>query len=279
MAMKAAELQVAVCQLTSSDHVDANIDAILEVLNTIRFPEKLDLICLPENALYLRVDEAGPRISLRVTDESIARLSGWVVNHRTSLHIGSVPLLDGDKVYNTSLLLTSDGRVIPVYRKIHLFDVDVIGQKPVRESDVFTRGSETSTFDIKGWKFGSSICYDVRFSELYLRYAREEVDVILVPAAFLTTTGEAHWEVLLRARAIESQAFVLAAAQGGTHRGSGGGIRETHGHSMVVDPWGRIQCEMPEGSNNPGVLLATLKAEQIEAVRRQIPMKNHRTLV
>jgi len=164
-----------------------------------------------------------------------------------------------------------------VYRKIHLFDVDVVGQKPVRESDVFARGTETSVFEIKGWKFGSSICYDVRFPELYLRYAREEVDAILVPAAFLTTTGRAHWEILLRARAIESQAYVLAAAQGGTHQGIKGGTRETHGHSMIVDPWGLIVEEIQD-SSEVRVARATLKVDRIEAVRRQIPMKNHRTL-
>lgn len=278
MSTRSPELNVAVCQLTSSDVIEANAREIERFLDSVEAVESLDLICFPENAFYLRVNDGDPKPGMHLNDESIVRLSKWVMEQGVPVHIGSVPLMETGKCYNTSLLLTPDGNVSPVYRKIHLFDVDVVGQKPVRESDVFARGAETSVFEVKGWKLGSSICYDVRFSELYLRYSKAEVDAILVPAAFLTTTGKAHWEVLLRARAIESQAYVLAAAQGGVHKGVKGGTRETHGHSMIIDPWGQIVEEIKDESSGAKIVRAVLKAERIEAVRRQIPMKDHRTL-
>ncbi|MCM2280863.1 MAG: carbon-nitrogen hydrolase family protein [Bdellovibrionaceae bacterium] len=277
---RAPELHIAVCQLTSSDRFEQNALEIEKRLDSLSDPSSLDVVFFPENALYMRLRDDAKPMGLHLDDEALMRLVRWSVRHQVPLHIGSVPLLEKDKITNASLLLTPDGQVRPIYRKIHLFDVDVVGQKPVRESDVFTRGEEPSIFEIKGWKFGSSICYDVRFSELYLRYAKAGVDVIVIPAAFLTTTGKAHWEVLLRARAIESQAFVVAAAQGGVHHGVDGGQRETHGHSMVVDPWGVVLAEAPqEASRAEQILRVTLKSERVEAVRRQIPMKNHRTLV
>lgn len=238
-----------------------------------------DIVCFPENALYLRLNEKTPIPPIEANSEFLKELSKWAVRNKSVIHIGSVPLRRHDKIFNSSIVLTADGAVHDNYQKIHLFDVDVQGEKRVRESDTFAHGTEPCVFTVKGWTFGSSICYDVRFAELYLHYAKLGVDVILVPAAFLVATGRAHWEILIRARAIECQAYLLAAAQGGTHVGVQGGSRSTYGHSMIVDPWGEVIAACPENfQENDRILRAVLKRDLIDRVRAQIPMKNHRRL-
>ncbi len=275
---KEGELNVAVCQLTSGDSVDQNIRDIEAILGSFVDPSGLDLVSFPENSLYFRINDGDPRVGLTLEDKAVLQLSRWSKAHQVTLHIGSVPLVDGNKVTNATVLLTPDGKITVPYKKIHLFDVDVEGHVRVRESDFFTPGTEPGFFEIKGWKFGASICYDVRFSELFLRYAREAVDVILIPSAFIVPTGRAHWDILVRARAIECQAYVLAAAQGGVHKSPSGGTRETYGHSLIVDPWGQILGECLDGGSSR-ILRATLKSEKIDAVRRQIPILSHRRLL
>ncbi|NJM10425.1 MAG: hypothetical protein HC883_06135 [Bdellovibrionaceae bacterium] len=174
---------------------------------------------------------------------------------------------------NSTILFEAGKGPRVVYTKVHLFDVDVEGAPPVRESELFVNGDHPAILDFHGWKIGLSICYDLRFAELYLNYA-QAVDLILVPSAFLVPTGEAHWHTLLRARAIEAQAYVAAPAQGGEH-GSGDQFRSTYGHSLVVDPWGRVVVDM---KLETGLQTVELVREAIEKVRRQIPMKSHRRL-
>jgi deaminated glutathione amidase len=273
--IRAAEFNLAVCQLTSSDDVKANVVQMLGLLNDLS--GDVDLVCFPENCLYFRVEAGEQPPRLKIDDPSIQKLSAWAKQNGIPLHLGSVPLEENGRLYNASLLLHASGSIDVVYKKIHLFDVDVEGVKPQRESDVFAHGSEPSVFNIKGWNFGSSICYDLRFSELFNRYARQGVDIVLVPSAFLVETGGAHWHVLLRARAIESQLFVAAAAQGGTHKGRAGGTRSTYGHALVVEPWGEIIAEAKDAVR-PQALVVKLQAERLESVRRQIPMKAHRRL-
>lgn len=277
----APSLTVAVCQLTSIDDVQSNLRQILDLLAQIE-SDVPDLICFPENALYMRLKEGEPLPGLSINDPAILSLASWAKAKGSYLHLGSVPLLQEGRLFNASLLLTPEGSVLDLYNKIHLFDVDVKGQKPIRESEVFSHGEGPAVFTVKGWRFGSSICYDLRFSELYLHYAKFEVDAILVPAAFLVPTGQAHWKVLLRARAIECQAFVLAAAQGGEHRGANGDSRRTYGHSMIVDPWGVVLEESEEMEETKKaekrILRATLTRDRIRQVRSQIPMKDHRRL-
>lgn len=271
-------LKVAVCQLTSVDDVPTNLQQILSLLARLE-DDVPDLVCFPENALYFRMREGAPVPGMEAKDEILHVLSHWAKRTGAVVHIGSVPLKRGSRLFNSSLVLTPDGAVHDNYQKIHLFDVDVEGAKPMRESDVFTHGEVPSVFTVKGWKFGSSICYDLRFSELYLHYAKLEVDALLIPAAFLVPTGQAHWEVLTRARAIECQAYVLAAAQGEVHHGVQGGSRSTYGHSMIIDPWGTVLTETPPGfTEEQRILRATLSRERIARVRAQIPMKNHRRL-
>lgn len=261
--------------MTSTDSADECFKqiekSVLEVAT-----QKIDLYCFPENCLYMRVieGEAVPVFSL--SDAIFEKLSKLAVKVGSALHLGSLPLLTAGKAQNSSVLISKTGEVRATYQKIHLFDIELDGQKPIRESDVYQHGDRPHAFQMSDWKFGETICYDLRFAELYSYYASQNVDVILVPSAFLVTTGEAHWEVLLRARAIESQAFVVAAAQAGTHRSTKGpGTRATFGHSLVVDPWGRI---LQQASSSDSVLVVDLKKENIVKVRKQIPMSAHRRL-
>ena len=281
------ELSVAVCQLTSVDDLQMNVTAILGILERLT-TNPPDLICFPENSLYLRIRDGDVTPGIDISDPSLRRLADWAEKNQTFVHLGSVPLKVGGRIFNSSVLLTAQGEIQANYQKIHLFDVDVEGQKPIRESDNFSAGQSPVVFSVKDWKIGSTICYDLRFSELYLLYAKQEVDVILIPSAFLVPTGEAHWNVLTRARAIESQCYVLAAAQGGTHLGLEGGTRSTYGHSMIIDPWGVVLAETKPSDDrvsqidgdavNARILRSVLRRDRIQRVRAQIPMKNHRRL-
>ena len=273
-------LSIAVCQMTSTDDVAANLGQIQEILATLG-DQPPALICFPENCLFMRVREGQAIAPFSVASPEILILSQWAQKFNSNLHLGSVPIERDGRLFNSTLLLRASGAIEDIYQKIHLFDVDVAGHKPVRESDVFAAGEKPTEFVIDGWRIGSTICYDLRFAELFSQYARSGVDAVIVPSAFLVPTGAEHWHVLLRARAIESQCYVLAAAQGGTHHGSSGGERHTYGHSLVVDPWGSVVAEVPDGgSGGPGagVLRVNLARARIVTVRAQIPMQNHRRL-
>ncbi len=270
------ELAVAAVQMTSIDDVDANLMQIESLLEGIFKSSQPRFVSFPENCLYLRLTEGEKIEGLTLSHPAFAQLASWAQKYNTHLHLGSVPLYVDGHLYNSSVLITPEGQVRPTYQKMHLFDIQLEGQKPIRESDVFRHGQKPSILEVDGWRIGEAICYDVRFAELFSQYARKEVDLILLPAAFLVKTGEAHWEILLRARAIESQAYVMAAAQAGTHQGVRGGTRETYGHTLVIDPWGTIVGQAEKRS--PGFVVTTLKRERIDKVRQQIPMKFHRRL-
>ena len=186
-----------------------------------------------------------------------------------------MPLWKDGEVYNTTVLLTPAGELVEAYEKIHLFDIELEGKKPIRESDYYAFGKQPSVVEYRGWKIGLSICYDLRFSELYRLYAEEKADVLMIPAAFLVETGKAHWEVLMRARAIECEAYVIAAAQCGKHVSPAGKERFSYGHSLVTAPWGEIRVK---AGNEEAVLKTILKKSEIEKMRRQIPMADHRRL-
>lgn len=270
------ELEVALGQMTSVDDIHVNFQKISRIVEEAFAKGSPRIIFFPENSLYFRLQEGSAIPAFDLSHEVFRKLEGLAQRYNTYLHLGSVPLQSEAGVFNSSILITPEGDAKATYQKIHLFDIELTGSKPIRESDVFSAGMTTSTFMIDGFKFGESICYDVRFSELYHQYAKAQVDAILIPAAFLVPTGEAHWHILNRARAIESQCYVISAAQAGIHEGIKSGMRKTFGHSLVVDPWGGVQQELDGVSE--GVVLATLKKEKIAEVRRQIPMSSHRRL-
>ncbi len=198
-----------------------------------------------------------------------SRLAGELGIH---LHIGSTAILRADgKLANRAVLFGPDGSMIASYDKIHMFDVDLDNGESWRESSAYEAGAAATVADIGIARLGFAICYDLRFPQLFRAEALAEADVLTVPAAFTQQTGEAHWHVLLRARAIENGAFVIAAAQGGKHEDG----RVTYGHSMIVDPWGRILAEAEHAE--PGVVIAEIDTALSVQARRKIPnLKNAR---
>ncbi|WP_137930571.1 carbon-nitrogen hydrolase family protein [Mesorhizobium comanense] len=188
------------------------------------------------------------------------------------LHVGSTAILRSDgKLANRAFLFGPDGAVLATYDKIHMFDVDLDNGESWRESASYEPGTEAVVSEAAGAKLGFAVCYDLRFPQLFRTEALAGADLLTVPAAFTRQTGEAHWHVLLRARAIENGAYVVAAAQGGLHEDG----RETYGHSLIVDPWGRILAEAAH--DEPGVIVAEIDPAQSLAARKKIPnLKNAR---
>ncbi|MBZ9961305.1 MULTISPECIES: carbon-nitrogen hydrolase family protein [unclassified Mesorhizobium] len=188
------------------------------------------------------------------------------------LHIGSTAILRADgKLANRALLFGPDGAMLASYDKIHMFDVDLDNGESWRESATYEPGTEAVVTALEGAKLGFAVCYDLRFPQLFRAEALAGADLLSVPAAFTRQTGEAHWHVLLRARAIENGAYVVAAAQGGLHEDG----RETYGHSLIVDPWGRVIAEAAH--DEPAVIVAEIDSAQSLAARKKIPnLKNAR---
>ncbi|MEI8325609.1 MAG: nitrilase-related carbon-nitrogen hydrolase, partial [Betaproteobacteria bacterium] len=190
---------------------------------------------------------------------------------------GTLPLSSADpqRVSNSSLAYAPSGECVARYDKIHLFRFDN-GTERYDEARVLQAGSTPVTFDLPSrdghrWRLGLSVCYDLRFPELYRSYCALGADLLLLPSAFTYTTGQAHWELLLRARAVENLSYVLASAQGGTHDNG----RRTWGHSMLVDPWGEVLHSLPQGA---GVVVGELDAKRVQSWRRQLPALEHRVL-
>lgn len=211
-------------------------------------------------------------IAPETEDALVRRASELARELAIHLHVGSTAIARPDgKVANRAFLYSPEGERIATYDKIHMFDVDLDNGESWRESATYEPGKATRVAQLPFGNLGMSICYDLRFPQLFRAQALAGAHVLSVPAAFTRQTGEAHWHVLLRARAIENGAFVVAAAQGGKHEDG----RETFGHSMIVDPWGRILAEAEH--NEPGVVIAEIDLAAVEAARRMVPnLKNAR---
>jgi predicted amidohydrolase len=190
-------------------------------------------------------------------DPSLKQFRALAAELGIHLHIGSMAIRVGsDKVANRAFVIAPDGAVLARYDKIHMFDVDLGGGESYRESKLYRPGTAAVAVDLPWTRLAVTVCYDVRFPQLFQALAETGATVVAIPAAFTQTTGEAHWHVLLRARAIETGSYVVAAAQGGHHEDG----RETYGHSLIVDPWGRV---VAEAEREPGVILAGFQAEII----------------
>jgi len=196
----------------------------------------------------------------------LRRVGDLARQHGMAIHIGSlaVPLPDG-RFANRSVLFGPDGAIAATYDKIHLFDADIAGLNAYRESATYAGGEQAVTAPLGAFTLGMSICYDMRFPRLYNALANAGANLIAVPAAFTVPTGQAHWHVLLRARAIETGSWIIAAAQGGQHENG----RATYGHSIVIDPWGRVAAELDHDA--PGVLMAEIAPELAVEARQRIP--------
>ena len=275
-------MKVVIVQLNSSEDIDQNIHRIKTVINQFLDQHQDQtqitqpvLFVLPENSLYMRASDKAVVKALSVDSIEMQKMQAYCDEKKIYIHL-TTALKDQNKIWNASVLLKPNQSPQITYKKVHLFDIQLSGEKPVCESDVFTHGETVTYFDLDGVRFGSSICYDIRFAELFSQHAKNKVDVILVPAAFLVKTGQAHWEILLRARAIESQAYVLAAGQVGEHHNlDRTQHRKTYGHSMAIDPWGSV---LELNKDQVGCFQVEIDLEKIKSVRQQIPMSNHRRL-
>lgn len=262
-------LTVSVVQMDSSDSIDANVAALSALLAAA---PPSDLVVLPEICLFRGGMAQNADVAEPVDGAHMQRFAELVRSHECWLLAGSIAEREGDHIYNTSLLFNPQGKCTAVYRKLHLFGLALDSGTRVQEADTFTPGHAAVVADVAGWQAGLSICYDLRFPELFRALAQDGLDVILAPADFTAVTGRAHWETLCRSRAIENQCYLVAANQCGTNRVTG---NASYGHSMIVDPWGDILAQADE---HPCVLTAELSAGRIEAVRRQLPALSHRRL-
>ena len=266
-------MRVALCQTNCGEDVVANERQVLGLLEEA-VTEGVDLVALPEvwplqgSATLIR--EAAEPIPGPRTD----RLAEFAARHHVWVHGGSLLERDDERIFNTSVLFDRSGEMVATYRKIHLFDADPPGAVPSRESSVFSAGDQVVTAETEFGRVGLSICYDLRFPELYRALAIQGATILFVPAAFRFETGVDHWEPLLRARAIEDQAFVVAAAQWGTW-GPPGRERRNFGHSLVADPWGNLVAQAPD---EVGVTFAELDLARVEQVRQTLPSLRHRRL-
>jgi predicted amidohydrolase len=213
-------------------------------------------------------------ISTEESDPSLAAFRALARELGIHLHIGSMAIrLPGDGVANRGFLIGPDGGIVARYDKIHMFDVDLGSGESYRESRLYHAGNNAVVADLPWTRLGLSVCYDVRFPALYRALAKTGANVIAIPAAFTRTTGEAHWQILIRARAIETGAYVVAAAQGGHHADG----RDTFGHSMIVDPWGKI---LAETGTEPGFIISDIDPAMSVAVRGRVPsLANERAFV
>jgi predicted amidohydrolase len=268
-------MRVAVCQMRSGADVGANLSEAERLLGEAA-DAGADLAILPEFFPYLGPETRVREIAEPVPGGSSTEMLGTVAA-RGQMWIagGSVPERDGNGIFNTSPLFDRSGELVARYRKIHLFDVDLEGQPPFRESVTYRAGTELVTHAMEDLRVGLSICYDLRFPELFRGLMTLGAELFVLPAQFQQQTGVAHWEILLRARAIENQCFVAAAAQWGEF-GSPGEPRRSYGRSMIVGPWGDILVEAPEEGS--GVWLADLDVAELRRVRRALPALEHRQL-
>lgn len=259
------ELPVGVVQMCSTRNVDRNLADASALIREAHAKGAL-FIATPEMTNLLDTDRERVRRSVNAeeADASVRFFSALAAELGVHLLIGSLALTSATgRLVNRSLLFNDRGRIAARYDKIHMFDVEV-GDAVFRESRSYDAGSSLSLVDLPWGKLGLTICYDIRFPQVYRTLARAGACFLSVPSAFTRVTGEAHWDALMRARAIENGAFIIAPAQAGRHECG----RESYGHSLIVDPWGEV---LAEGGAEPGMLLATLKTGLAVEVRRRIP--------
>lgn len=264
--------RIAAVQMASGPRVDGNLQEARRLI-AMAAEQGASLVVLPENVALMGMKETdklphrehpgkGPLQDFFA--EQAARHGVWIV-------AGTIPMFgpEENRARQSCLVFDDHGQQVARYDKIHLFDVEVEGDTVYRESASLAPGDRVVVVDTPFGRLGLSVCYDLRFPELYRIMADQGVELIVVPSAFTAKTGEAHWSTLVRARAIENLSYVVAAAQGGYHVNG----RETHGDTMIVDPWGQVLDRLPRGS---GVIVAELDLERLRSVRKRFPALDHR---
>jgi deaminated glutathione amidase len=267
---KSSTFKVGLIAMRSGLDPQANLDAVLAAINQAK-RAGADYVQTPEmtNVLESKRDRLLANIVSDDNDPTLATLREVARKLSIYIHIGSLAIkASHEKAVNRSFLIDRRGDIAARYDKIHMFDVDLAGGESYRESNTYRAGELAVVADLPWGRLGMTVCYDLRFPALYRALAEAGASFFAIPSAFTRQTGEAHWHVLMRARAIENGCFVLAAAQGGKHESG----RETFGHSLIIDPWGRI---LAEGGTEPGVVMAEIDPAEVAAARAKIPSLNH----
>ena len=269
MSAKTAAFKAAMIQMRSGLTPAANIDAAATLIaeakaagaDYVQTPEMTNILAANREQLFATVVE-------EKADASLAALREIARKHSLYVHVGSLAIKHNERAANRAFLIDPQGEIAARYDKIHMFDVDLGNGETYRESNNYAPGDIAVLADLPWGRLGITVCYDVRFPALYRALAEAGATMLAVPSAFTKQTGEAHWHILNRARAIETGSFVFAAAQGGRHENG----RETYGHSLIVDPWGRI---LAEGGIEPGLIMADIDAAAVAATRTRIPSLQH----
>jgi predicted amidohydrolase len=266
----AAKFRAGLVQMRSARHPKENFEAAAALIREakaggadyVQTPEMTNIMETKRDALFQVIQE-------EEQDVSLADFRALARELKIFLHIGSLAIKVGpERAANRGFLIDPAGELAARYDKIHMFDVDLANGESYRESRTYRPGEIAVLSDLPWGRLGLSICYDLRFPALYRALAEAGASFLAIPSAFTRQTGEAHWQVLMRARAIENGCFVLAAAQGGRHENG----RETYGHSVIVDPWGRV---LAEGGAEPGVILAEIDPAEIATARGRVPSLEH----
>jgi len=266
-------MKTACIQMCSGNRLDANLESAAGLLS-LAAKSGAELVVLPENFSFMGANEAEKRCVAERPEAS--RVLAFLAEQARGLGIyiigGTVALLTSREpgIRNASSLIAPDGECLATYDKMHLFDIAMPGEC-YQESAVIAAGNRPVSVQAGDWKLGLSVCYDLRFPELYRQYSQSGCTLLSVPSAFTVPTGRAHWDVLLRARAIENQCYLLAAAQTGLHPGG----RKTWGHSRIINPWGEVLAECTEGE---GLAMAEISMDQLFAIRSMLPALEHRKI-
>jgi len=268
--MSASTFKAAMIQMRSGMTPGANVEAAVRLIGEAK-AAGAEYVLTPEmtNIMEVKRERLFATIVEEERDPSLAALRELARKLGIYVHAGSLAIkLTHDKAANRSFLIDPKGEIVARYDKIHMFDVDLANGESYRESNSYRPGELGALCDLPWGRLGLTICYDLRFPALYRALAEAGATMLAIPSAFTRQTGEAHWHVLNRARAIENGSFVFAAAQGGKHENG----RETFGHSLIVDPWGRI---LAEGGSEPGVIMAEIDPGEVAKARARIPSLRH----
>ena len=269
-------MKISMIQMNSVSDKPANIAAAIKLVEQAVAEERPDWICLPECFDFLGGDRAAKMVAAEAFPGGPAygAMQALASKHKVYIHAGSIlekPEI-GERIHNTTVVFDRTGTEIARYRKIHMFDITAPDGTKYNESAAFARGDAAVTYRCGDMTVGCAICYDLRFPELFQALAAKGADMIALPAAFTLQTGKDHWEVLCRARAIETQTYVCAPAQTGTHM-DGKGIRQTYGHSLVIDPWGHV---IAKASDGVGIVSTRIDHALVKKIRALIPVAQHR---
>ena len=262
------KMRIGLAQMNARDDKEKNVASAVTMIGQLA-AAGAELVLLPEHFDFIGPDEQKSGQAESVEDSScLAKLRECAIENKIYVHIGSFLEREGEKVFNTGIVYSPSGQIIAKYRKIHLFDVQIPGGRTYLESQTITPGDRTTHFRIGDFVFGMATCYDLRFPELFRNLVAQGVHVFLLPAAFTLRTGKDHWELLLRARAVENQCWIAAAGQWGTAPPN----HDSYGRSMVIDPWGLVVAQASDGITT---LIAELDMDRLKEVRMSFPSLQH----